>query len=465
MPPPDLPNPSVGGFWHRLGNIFQMIKSNRTWQIVEAQQDTDSVLEHFENDPNNIHDLDEIPNFERMVYNERQARNSWTQRIMDLARMATLETVNNADVLYATDDDVVLDYLIRLMNDTSPAWTLERPIITVGPQDPHPDNAGDAQVVVDPTDIDGEDYPYIRAEEIDFVVTDDTNENGGTLTKYGWPNRTDRQNYKWPGGSGFGVQFPICTSKADGGSGVGAPGSTLLVNGDFELDTGSQFNNWPIMAGVWNTDIAKNSDGVFDSFAEFIGAGNDPRIKQRFITSAGTLATLISRTKYIVGFWYKAGAAGPLGTGTFEVQVKIGAQTFTWSKAISDTDWPTDWTFGSLVVNAPLDIPTAEDDTFAVQIGCQSGDAFGASVIQVAQVCMTAAVEDGNLHFAAFEGTTRAREDDRITVPVASDGVHGGGVKAQWGFYFDMAFGLWEKKIKLPDAAGGAHTVNEAWIT
>lgn len=468
MAQPDLqPIADPEGLFRRLGRILQIVKTNRLWQIVTAQTETDNVLELYEaqfdtaGDPIDVHDIDQIPDFERGMYNRRAGRNSMNTFVASTAKRAILEGLNAVDVLYQTDDETVLAYLIRLMNDntTEPAGaaTIDRPDVAVGAENPHGDNTGDGHVIIDTVNKDGIPNPYIRAEEIDFVIISKTDSDKGTLQKRGFPNRTDRNNYKWPGGSGSGTAIKVCDQKTDAGSAAVASGANLLTNSDFEDFTANLPDQWEADEGVAGTDFGAESSLQLEGTAalRLIGtaASIAPRIRQKFNDSAdGTIANLKTGKKYAIHFWYRSLNAAAQGSGNFEVRVKIGSEETSFTKSLGDT-WPTDYTVGTVFINTPATI-TATGVNLAIFVGLESGaDLTLNEEIYIDFMCMVECVEQGNLFMAAVNGTTDFALEDRITIPITNSGVMGGGSDGEFSFYLDWIFDLWSRGLIIPDSA------------
>lgn len=459
MAQPDLqPIADPGGLFVRLGRIFKIIEVNRTWQITTAQTETDNVMSQFED--GTIHDIDFIPGFERSMYNTRRGRDSLTALAVKTAKDAMLETLNAVDTLYQTDENTVLDYLVRLMDDnaTNPAGaaTLDRPVVAVGAEDPHPDNIGDGHMAITPVNLDGLQNPYVRAEDIDFVITSKNSTDKGTMQKRGFPIRSNRTDYKWPGGSGSGTAIKVVDQKTDAAAASVAPGNNVLGNSDFEDFTANLPDKWEADEGVAGTDFGLEATNEFEgtNCLRFIGtaASIAPRIRQKFNDNTdGTIGNLKADTKYCVHFWYRSLNASTQGTGNFEVRVKIGSLSASFTKALADV-WPTTYTQGTVFINTPATI-SATGVNFALFVGVATGgDMTLAEEIFIDFMCMTECVESGNLFMIAVNGLTDYALDDRITIPITNTGLVGGGSDAKFPFYLDLCYDLWGSGRIIHDA-------------
>lgn len=456
-----------GGLFVRLGRLCKIIKENRDAQINDLLSQANNVLTQFENDPNGIHDLDYLPTFERDMYNTRQARNAFNGTIARIAARVILEHVNDTDILPFTDDNTVIEFLIRLMNDKTPTpYTFQRPDITVSDPEAHPDNVGDGTVAVDIKDENGEEYPYTRHEDIDFVLSDDT--GAGTMTKFGFPERPDSSNYKWPGGSGSGSQIPVCDPSQDATGGSGANGQNVLVNSDFEDSTANDPDQWEAHNGAFGIEMLISAQAPFGDALVFAhSGGGDGLAKQKFNDVAnGTPGILATETWYAVMFWYRSTAgAGPIGSGDFEIRVKIGTNEFTWTKSLADNDWPTTFKFGFLFFKTPRDFGGATGDNYSIYMGIASGGSLTASnFIAVGQMCLTRAIDANNIRMAAAQGSIPFALDDRFTVNIDNAGVHGGGSQGEFQFYMDLVYDMYGKGLKFPDDTVGNETVADSLI-
>lgn len=493
-----------GGLFRRLGKLFKMIEDNRAWQITTGDADTTAILEELVDDADNLSDLDFLPSVERTIYNQRQARNGWNATLMAMAESLATEHINAVDTLYNTEATVVISFLKRLMKDAGDAddgdrsFILERPVLTIGAEVAHYDNTGDGHINVthhnvlgndDATEVShpdttnfnniifsqdsvmGRQFSYMRQETIDWVVTAKASTNKGTLTHYGEPNRTDRDNYKWPGGTGNGATIRVCDQTVDAAAAAVAIGKNMLANSDFEDfdDEANRPDEWEVDSGTLGTTINQDQTDEYqgDSCIEFIGtaAGSEtPRIRQEFANSTdGTTGSMKASTKYCCQFWIKGKSAAP-GTGDFEVRVKMGSG---WEAAYQidmTSAFPTAWTRVHFFFNMPSTVPTA-GTSYAIYVGVAAGgDLANTEWVRVDYMGLCQATEFGNLYMASFNGLTDFAKDDRITRSTTNSSPHGGGTAGKFGFYFDQMWGLWEKKIVIEDevsASGSQQQVDD----
>ncbi len=481
-----------GGLFRRLGKLFKMIEDNRLWQITTAEVDTTAILEELVDAAASLSDLDFLPSIERDIYGQRQGRGGWTAALMSLAASLTLEHINALDTLYATDEVLVISFLKRLMkdagdtNDGDRPFVLTRPVLVIGPEVRHYDITGDGAINMthhnklgndDATEVAhpdstnfpdvtysqdsvmGRQFSYMREENIDFVITSKPSTAKGTWTKYGEPNRSDRENYKWPGGSGYGSTIPVCDQTVDAAAAAVARGKNVLTNSDFEDfdDEANRPDEWAVDSGTLGTTINQDQTDEYQgsSCIEFTGtaAGSEtPRIIQQFNLSTATKGNLKASTKYCCQFWIKGKSAAP-GSGDFEVRIKIGSG---WEAAYKNglaSGFPTAWTRVQFFFNTPATIPS-NGTGYAIVVGVAAGgDLSNTEWVRVDYMAICEATEQGNLHMAAFNGIVDFVLDDRVTRVLTNTSPHGGGTDGKFGFYFDQMWGLWEKGIVLEDGA------------
>lgn len=483
-----------GGLFRRLGKLFKQIEDNRLYQITTADADTTAILEELVDAAIPLSDLDLLPGVERAIYGNRQDRNGWTSALMSMASSLATEHINALDTLYVTDDDTVISFLKRLMkdagdtNDGDRSFVLTRPVLAIGPEVRHYDITGDGPINIthhnklgndDATSVNhpdtvnfpdvvytqdsvmGRQFSYMREEKIDFVITSKTSTTKGTWTKYGEPDRSDRENYKWPGGSGFGTTIPVCDRKVDAASAAVARGKNVLGNSDFEDFTANLPDKWEADEGVAGTDFRLDAANEYEgtNCLEFIGTAATiaPRVRQKFNDDTdGTIGALKKSTKYCCEFWLK-GSTASVGVGNFEVRIKIGSG---WEAAYKTdlTSIPTVYTRYHFFFNTPATLP-ANGVAYAIFVGVAAGDDLDLSdSVFFDFLGIVEVTEQGNLHMAAFNGKTDFALDDRVTRALTNTSPHGGGSAGKFGFYFDQMWGLWEKSIVLEDETNPSGT-------
>jgi hypothetical protein len=116
-------------------------------------------------------------------------------------------------------------------------------------------------------------------------------------------------NIAWPGGSGLSTTVQA-TSAAITAS-VGAPGVSILANGDFESWSSNTPRAWTIVTGTAGTQVTQGSTPCRGTYAlQFVGNGSTlTRIRQQIASGSGAPTSVQAETDYAITFCARVAAA------------------------------------------------------------------------------------------------------------------------------------------------------------
>lgn len=131
-------------------------------------------------------------------------------------------------------------------------------------------------------------------------------------------------NIAWPGGSG--LNTTVQATSASITASVGAPGVSILANGDFESWSGSTPRAWTIVTGTAGTQVTQGSTPCRGTYAlQFVGNGSTlTRIRQQIASGSGAPTSVQAETDYAITFCARVAAAT---TGTVVVALRDAAGT------------------------------------------------------------------------------------------------------------------------------------------
>jgi hypothetical protein len=131
-------------------------------------------------------------------------------------------------------------------------------------------------------------------------------------------------NIAWPGGSGLNTTVQA-TSAAITAS-VGAPGVSILANGDFESWSSNTPRAWTIVTGTAGTQVTQGSTPFRGTYAlQFVGNGSTlTRIRQQIASGSGAPTSVQAETDYALTFYARVAAST---TGTVGVALRDASGT------------------------------------------------------------------------------------------------------------------------------------------
>jgi len=131
-------------------------------------------------------------------------------------------------------------------------------------------------------------------------------------------------NIAWPGGSGLNTTVQA-TSAAITAS-VGAPGVSILANGDFESWSSNTPRAWTIVTGTAGTQVTQGSTPFRGTYAlQFVGNGSTlTRIRQQIASGSGAPTSVQAETDYALTFYARVASAT---TGTVVVALRDASGT------------------------------------------------------------------------------------------------------------------------------------------
>jgi hypothetical protein len=134
----------------------------------------------------------------------------------------------------------------------------------------------------------------------------------------------DATNLAWPGGSG--VNATIQATSASITASVGAPGVSILANGDFESWSSNAPRAWTIVTGTAGTQVTQGSTPCRGNYAlQFVGNGSTlTRIRQQIASGSGAPTSVAAEVTYAITFSARVAAST---TGTVVVALRDAAGT------------------------------------------------------------------------------------------------------------------------------------------
>ena len=131
-------------------------------------------------------------------------------------------------------------------------------------------------------------------------------------------------NVAWPGGSG--LNTTVQATSASITASVGAPGVSILANGDFESWSGSTPRAWTIVTGTAGTQVTQGTTPARGTYAlQFVGNGSTlTRIRQQIASGSGAPTSVQAETDYAITFYARVASAT---TGTVVVALRDASGT------------------------------------------------------------------------------------------------------------------------------------------
>lgn len=210
----------------------------------------------------------------------------------------------------------------------------------------------------------------VFAETITVLITTDsysgTAQAGNeSVSASGVGQQTNLFAFDWPLGSNGLVNFQVIDGNTDNGNG------NLLTNSGFENWTGTNnfLNNWQLIVGTVNTNIAKETSAIYDGSAaiKLIGDGSMlVRWRQPFGDAVnGTAATLDTLTQYAHNVYARRDGT-QAGSGLLQVALTDASGTIIRDAAgnqnvmtIDLTGLTVNYTPYNFVINTPAILPSA----------------------------------------------------------------------------------------------------------
>jgi len=131
-------------------------------------------------------------------------------------------------------------------------------------------------------------------------------------------------NVAWPGGSG--LNTTVQATSASITASVGAPGVSILANGDFESWSSNTPRAWTIVTGTAGTQVTQGSTPCRGTYAlQFVGNGSTlTRIRQQIASGSGAPTSVQAETDYALTFYARVASAT---TGTVVVALRDASGT------------------------------------------------------------------------------------------------------------------------------------------
>jgi len=273
----------------------------------------------------------------------------------------------------------------------------------------------------------------------------------------------DVWSHLWPAGSGANTSISLADAQLDNS------GSTLLVNGDFEVTTtASNFDNWTLGVGAAGTNILSGGSGnayTLSNSLEIVGDGSTlTSLTQTFNTATsttvgagGTPAKLAPQSQLALNCWIKVSAtpaAGVLefslvdGSGTTVNDDAGNANLFTKSLTAVSTSW--------VNVNGVFRTPSVMPSTIKLKVRLSTALSAGTNLFldDLALAKMTL-LYNGGPYIAGFASNTNPVQGDTWTAATTNTM----GVLAMW---LERFFSLRDKGLQFPYS--GSPTVADSLV-
>lgn len=394
---------SGSGVFDKLGALV------KAWQIFETYE-AGTLQTKLDNIDGVLETVNEYDDKARIQFNNLSESlkgyfRSWKISALDLVYYILKQELSEAEHFYTDDLTAMLNYLIFCMNRDSEN-VLQNTVTLTGPSSGSPSPTGSFSVLaskylptVQGADSSSQESGAAWANNYKIVCTNNSAPHAEIFSVQGDLIKGGKEHPEWYNAGLAGYTRLISSV-----------GNTLLPNGGFESDdySGTGFTNWDIDAGVWNTDLGKETSVVYLGSAalKLICTGTDTTITHSFPTDF-----LKPYTKYLVTVKAKrtASADGTLNVGF------TGTTGFFVSKTVS-SGLTTSYALNSAFFNTGADPGDITD--FKITL---TGATNTSEVVYVDEVCLTKVDMFHGIGIAVVGGDTQPAIDDRWTLGVANN--------------------------------------------
>ncbi len=452
----------TGGVFTRLGKIFGMMTDVRAHMSDIETEIADIQGAYAAADAWMVASL--VAAKEARIAQAGGVMNDLRQVATDtLVEMCYTDSqTSSTGILPTRDLNSAIPYLIRDMD--AQTASVDGTVISVGSVSAGAGNTGTGKLVVssEPPNLPTPNVTYMscaRNERIEVRCTQDAQgkavlSGAEAFEIRGWA-AYDNLDRRFPAGSGV-RQTIFCASASIDAGGIG---QNLLRNTDFESFTvANTADYFTTVTGTPGTHFGSEATIFLRGASAFrmIGDGaTAAKVRQQLGSTAGTPASIQAGRLYCLAVWIRHSSGA--GAGNVRIQIEDSGGTAVASATIDTTSAVgTTYTHKTVVFRAPNVLPS----TVYCAIS-QSTPLAAATTMYIDELCLVEMVNiaRGGVGVAVFAGATDWVIDDQLRVKV-DNGFEGDFVK-----FFDIAFGMYERGLHLPQNYAGGETISDTLIS
>ena len=452
----------VGGVFTRLGKIFGMMVDVRAHmndieteiadiQGAYAAADSWMVASLVAAKEARIAQAGGVMNDLRAIATDTLVEMCWTDSQTKTAEVLPTKTIDSA-----------LLYLIRAM-DTAVA-SVDGTVITVSGVTYAAGNTGTGKLVVsvEPPNLPTSNVSYLtnaRDEKLEVRCIQDAQgraiASGAETFEIRGFTAYDNLDRRFPAGSGVRQRIDCVSASIDSG-GVG---QNMLRNSDFEnFTTANTADYFTTITGVAGTNFGSEATNFLRGASAFrmIGDGATlAKVRQQLGSTVGTPAQIQADRLYCLAVWIRHSS----GAGAGNVRIKLEDTAGT---AISNTTIDTtsavgiSYTHKTIVFRAPRTLPST------VYVSIEQSTALAvAGIMYIDELCLVEMrqIASGGCAVTVFAGATDWVADDSASLDITN------GDEGDFCTFFDIAFGMYEKGLHLPQNYAAGETINDNLIS
>lgn len=289
------PLTGTNGLFTRLGKVFYVVDQILTHQTT-LETEIEDVMDEYDGTNEGWEMLQQLSG---SIETSQISAAAPFSALFAVVSQTIIDMVNDDDPLPSLDIYQAVERLIEQMgtgNDVDGSTTA----CSVGAVS----GTGNGTVVYCVDNLDGNNFQYLRPEDVVFECIRDNKDGKSTdgresFTIKGEVAYTDPKHPSWPGGSGVSSTIRVTDPSENSQTAVGR---NLLYNSDFEdFTVANTPDRWDIITGAYGTDVFEEGTTVYrgSKSLEFLGDGStNIEMRQAFNSGGGSTSKLKPYTRY-----------------------------------------------------------------------------------------------------------------------------------------------------------------------